>query len=83
MLVLDIKEMVRDNKKVTFSYYRSGNLYYKTETGFEFPVPIEDTGDATFATEDKALVFMRWIRKHIATINSATHISEEKSDGNG
>jgi hypothetical protein len=61
-----LKEMVKDNKKVKFSFYRSGNLYYETECGFVFPVPIEDTGNAAFNAEDKAMLFMRYIRKEIA-----------------
>ena len=62
---MNIKDMVKNNKKVTFVRYRKGNLYYKTECGFEFPVPVSDTGDGEFLKEDKALTYMRWIRKHI------------------
>lgn len=60
-----IKEMVKDGKKVNFVRYRKGELIYVTECGFEFIVPIEDTGDGTFLAEDKAMFFMRYIRKHI------------------
>jgi hypothetical protein len=67
----DIKEMVRDNKKVTFVYYKERELWYKTENGFLFPVPIEDTGTASFNHEDKAMLFMRWIRKHIKYLEDA------------
>jgi hypothetical protein len=49
-----------------FTRYRQGNLYYQTEDGFEFPVPLEDIGDATFLAEDKALLLMRYIRKVLA-----------------
>lgn len=63
-----IKEMVANNKKVTFMFYRKNELWYKTECGFEFPIPISDTGDACFNNEDKALLFMRWIRKHLESI---------------
>lgn len=49
--------------KVRFSHYRKGNLYYTTDSGLTFPVPIDDCGDATFAAEDKGLLFMRYIRK--------------------
>jgi hypothetical protein len=38
-------------------------LWYVTECGFKFPVPIEDVGTGVFAAEDKAVLFMRWIRK--------------------
>lgn len=68
MITYNIKEMVSNNKKVTFIMYRKGELWYKTECGFEFPVPITDTGDAVFLDSDKALFFMRWINKQIKSI---------------
>ena len=64
----DIKEMVRNNKKVTFIFYRQKELWYKTECGFEFPVPIDDTGNGVFLNEDKAMLFMRYIRKQLGAI---------------
>ncbi|MBE0525354.1 MAG: hypothetical protein IH631_00305 [Candidatus Thorarchaeota archaeon] len=66
-----IKDMVKDNQKVQFQFYRDKELWYKTETGFEFPVPIEDIGNAIFLAEDKALLFMRYIRKHLNKIEDA------------
>lgn len=64
----NIKDMVKDNKRVKFCYYKHGELFYKTECGFMFPVPISDTGDGTFLDEDKAMLFMRYIRKQIEAI---------------
>jgi hypothetical protein len=66
-----IKDMVKDNKKVRFSFYRDRQLFYRTESGFEFPVPIDYIGNATFLAEDKAILFMRYIRKHLKTIDDA------------
>jgi hypothetical protein len=68
---MNIKDMVKDGQKVKFEFYSKGNLWYITETGFQFPVPIEDTGDATFMNEDKAMLFMRYIRKHVDMIEKA------------
>lgn len=53
---------------VKFQYYRDNNLYYITETGITFPVPIDDIGNATFLNEDKAMLFMRYIRKFLNTL---------------
>ena len=64
-MTLTLKEMVHNNKKVRFSHYKSNDLWYITEDGFEFPVPVSDTGDGVFLAEDKALLFMRYIRKHL------------------
>jgi hypothetical protein len=67
--MLNVKNMVK-NKNVTFQYYYDGALYYETECGFKFPVPVSDIGTATFLKKDKAILFMRWIRKHVKLIES-------------
>jgi hypothetical protein len=60
-----LKEMVNNNQRVTFQFYRDGQLWYVTECGFEFPVPVAEAGTATFLAQDRAILFMRYIRKHI------------------
>lgn len=72
-----IKDMVKDGQKVKFLYYKSHELWYVTETGFEFPVPTYDTGDGMFLAEDKAMLFMRYIRKHVKFLNEAKKEAEE------
>ena len=47
-MLVDIKRAVSDNRKVNFVYYRENDLWYKTEFGELFPVPISDIGSATF-----------------------------------
>lgn len=62
---LSLKDIVKDNI-VRFYYYRAGNLCYTVKVDnidYAFHVPIEDVGDATFKNEDKAMLFMRYIRK--------------------
>jgi len=66
-----LKEMIVNNQMVRFSFYRDGQLWYETECGFRFPVPIEEAGTATFLAEDRAMLFMRYIRKHMATLTDA------------
>lgn len=61
---MSIKDMVKD-KTVSFQFYRDQELWYQTECGFDFPVPISDIGNATFNATDKAMLFMRYIRKHL------------------
>ena len=58
-------EMVK-GKVVRFEFYKENELFYSTEDGFIFPVPIEDIGNATYKAEDKAPLFMRYIRKELA-----------------
>jgi len=66
-----LKEIIVNNQKVSFSFYRDGQLWYETECGFRFPVPIEDAGTATFLAEDRAILFMRYIRKQLAVVDEA------------
>lgn len=63
-----IKELVKD-KRVNFDFYRANVAYYTTtdNEGFDwrFPVRLDDVGDATLLAQDKAILYMRWIRKAI------------------
>jgi hypothetical protein len=63
--------MVKDGKKVRFAFFRGRELWYRHEDGFEFPVPIDDVGDAVFLADEKAILFMRYIRKHAEAIAAA------------
>lgn len=65
-----LKEMVNNNQKVRFAFYRDGQLWYTTECGFRFPVPIAEAGTATFLAEDRALLFMRYIRKQVELVQA-------------
>jgi len=69
---MSITHHIKD-KKVHFVYYRAGNLYYKTETGIEFAVPVSeaDQNSATFWAEDKAIYFLRWISRHFKEIQES------------
>lgn len=61
--MLTLKDHVRG--EVHFTHYFDGNLWYRTDSNFSFPVPISDIGVATFNAVDKAILFMRYIRKHM------------------
>jgi hypothetical protein len=63
---MNIKEIVKDNT-VHFVRYRQGFAYYGVNVPWQgehvFPVPLADIGDATLERQDKAILFMRYIRK--------------------
>lgn len=78
---MNLKSFVQNNNTVRFDFYRAGNLYYivkDTDGGnsFRFPVPTSDVGDASFLSEDKAILFMRYIRKSIEekTLEEVEHL---------
>jgi hypothetical protein len=60
-----LKELVSGDQRVHFQLYRKGYLHYKTTAGFEFVVPADDCGDGVFLNEDRAMLFMRYIRKQL------------------
>lgn len=62
---MKITDIVKNNKTARFDRYTDGNLWYVTEGGFDFPIPVEDTR-GVFQAEEKALHLMRWIRQHLA-----------------
>lgn len=62
--MIDITKTYKENGDVEFQYYRDSSLWYKTECGVVFPVPIEDIGNSTFLNKDKARLFMRYMRKY-------------------
>lgn len=67
---MNIKDLVKDNV-VNFVRYREGNFIYSVEKdgkALEFPVPLEELGTATLLAQDKAILFMRYIKKHLATL---------------
>ncbi len=70
-----ITDMVK-NKSVKFVYFRDNNFMYETEDGFTFPVPLDDVGTSTLLATDKALYFMRWIRKHLQTVEDEKNASQ-------
>lgn len=76
-----IKEMVENNQKVAFRFYRDGQLWYSTECGFEFPVPISEAGTATFLAEDRAILFMRYIRKYMEFLKKSMDQNDSLESG--
>lgn len=67
---------------VKFSFFRDGSLWYATDDGWEFPIPVDDTaneqgGSPTFPASDKAITYMRWIRKHMDALAAARELQAE------
>lgn len=67
MDIKNLKDIIKDNS-VEFHYYRAGVIYYSVtynDEAYTFPVRLDDVGDATLMKQDKAILFMRYIRKAI------------------
>lgn len=60
----ELKQIVKDNE-ANFSFYRNGNCFYKVTVdgqNYEFPVPVDDVGQASLLAKFKAITLMRYIR---------------------
>ena len=69
-----VKELVSNGNRVHFAFLRAGFAHYLVEkydeetdsvTTYLFTVPLDDIGTATLRATDKAITFMRWIRKAV------------------
>ena len=72
---MNIKDIVKNNS-VYFLYYRQQTMYYGVTVGEQkmmFPVPLEDVMDATLFAKEKAITYMRYIRK---AINDGTYVPQ-------
>jgi len=43
----------------------------RDDNGFQFPVSVEDPGSATFNVDEKAILLMRYIPKHLERTEAA------------
>lgn len=65
--IKDIKNII-ENNEVNILFYRAGVIYYGIkfrEIDYQFPVRLDDIGDATLMNKEKAILLMRYIRKAI------------------
>lgn len=73
---MKVTDFVAKDNYCYFRHYRKGFFYYgvlKVQSGeekvsiakYEFPIPLDDIGDATLLQKEKSLFLMRYIRKAI------------------
>ena len=72
-----LRDLVADNQKAHFVFFRDKCLFYETDQGFLFPVPVDDAGSATFNSEEKAMLLMRYIGKHLADVELARQLQDD------
>ena len=61
---MNIEQILQKNESVNFTFFLSGKLWYRTESGFKFPVPIKGSGQSVFLNEDRANRFYPYIKAH-------------------
>ena len=66
---LDLKTNLQGNS--SFVYWRDNAMWYRTESDLLFPIPVADLDTAQILSTERSTVFMRWIRKEIASRQQA------------
>ncbi len=63
--MMKVDKILQDNESVYFMFFLSGKLWYRTESGFKFPVPVKGVpGQSVFLSEDRANRFYPYIKAH-------------------
>jgi len=62
-----IKEHIDRGQMVHFEYFRDDEFWYITDKGLLFPIALSEAqaGRATFLACDKAIYYMRWIKRYV------------------
>lgn len=63
--MVKVREHVEKNQKAQFEFYRGSTLYYRTDKGLLFEIPVSETGDAVFKNQERAIILMKWIRRQL------------------
>jgi hypothetical protein len=61
--------LVVGGKTAKFKQYRLGNLYYETQEGFIFAIPLHDLDGVTLGAEEKCSLLMKWIKRGLQEMN--------------
>lgn len=65
---MKLKEIVQNDNMVWLDTFNAKTAYYRVSYNqdiYEFPVDMEDVGTATMKPKDRAMLYMRYIRKAI------------------
>ena len=73
-----IKEHVNEGQMVHFEYFRDEAFWYRTDKGLLFPIHMKEAlaGKATFLVHDKAIYYMRWIRRYVTSCRQEAERSQ-------
>jgi hypothetical protein len=76
-----IKEHVKEGQQVHFQYFRDGEFWYKTDAGLLFPISLQEAqrGRATFLASDKAIYYMRWIKRYVDACKTEAKVCQAGS----
>ena len=65
-----LKELILE--KAVMRYVDKEDAWFITDkTGFLFPVPLNEIGDAVLHSTEKGITLMKWIKRHIKYVEDA------------
>ncbi len=65
-----IKDIVK-GQNAHFVFFQDDTLFYETDAGFLFPIPVSDIGSTRLSETEKAIRLMRWVRRHLENTKAA------------
>lgn len=68
-MAMSLVDIIKKSERAFFLRYRHQMMYYGVMVDgilYEFPIPLEDIGDATLHNSEKSIMVMRYIRRAIA-----------------
>ena len=63
VMIPSLRSLVSKNKKAHFVRYYEGELFYKTDCGFIFPIPIAESDKFPFHAKEDTTGLIRWIQR--------------------
>lgn len=67
--MFNLKDLIKDGKTAKFKQFRLNTLYYETQEGFVFAIPIHELGESTLLAEERCASLMKWIKRALEDIN--------------
>jgi hypothetical protein len=59
-------------KAAVFVEFHGGNLFYEIDGKFRFPVPVDELQGTSVLSEEKASVFMKWVKRALKQIQEGS-----------
>jgi hypothetical protein len=59
-------------KRAVFVEFHGGNLFYEIDGKFRFPVPVDELQGTSVLSEEKASVFMKWVKRSLKQIQEGS-----------
>jgi len=61
----DLMRHVGKDQYAHFQSFSNSTFIYRTDSGLVFPIPLDEVRDVTLNVDEKAITFMKWIKRQL------------------